>query len=102
MTRTWSWVFTIVALTTLALLVGIFIVQAVPVWQQEGWSYLTGTKWFFRQRQFGALPMIYGSLAVSLVALILAAPVGICAAIFTAEYLPKKPRLAVKVIIELL
>jgi phosphate transport system permease protein len=66
------------------------------------WSYLAGEKWFFRAHQFGALPMIYGTLAVATVALILAAPIGFGAAIFTAEYLPRRPRLALKVLIELL
>lgn len=102
MTRAWSWIFSLVALLTLALLVGIFVVQSLPVWQHEGWGYVTGVKWFFRQKEFGALPMIYGSAAVSVIALVLAAPLGMCAAIFTSEYLPKNARLAVKVIIELL
>ena len=102
MTRVWSWVFSLVAVGTLAVLVAIFFIQSLPVWEHEGWSYLTGARWFFRQKEFGALPMIYGSVVVSLVALLLAAPLGFGAAIFTAEYLPAKPRLAVKALIELL
>lgn len=102
MTRAWSWFFSFVAAAALALLVGIFAWQSVPVWQHEGWNYVVGSKWFFRQKEFGALPMIYGSVVVSVIALLLAAPLGLGAAIFTAEYLPRKPRLAVKVLIELL
>lgn len=102
MTRAWSWFFSFVALATLAFLVGIFVWQSLPVWHHEGWNYLAGTKWFFRQKQFGALPMIYGSVVVSVVALAFAAPLGMGAAVFTAEYLSRKPRLAVKVLIELL
>ncbi len=102
MTRAWSWFFSLLALGTLALLLGIFIVQSLPVWRLEGWGYLAGPKWFHRQKEFGTLPMIYGSLAASTVALVLAAPLGMCTAIFTAEYLPRKARLAVKVLIELL
>ena len=102
MTRAWSFVFSLVALAALALLVGIFAVQSIPVWQHEGWNYLAGVKWFFRQKEFGALPMFYGSVAVSVVALALAAPIGLGAAIFTSEYLSRTPRLAVKVLIELL
>src|SRR5882757_4715011 len=102
MTRALSWFFSLVALLALGAVVGLFAWQSVPVWQQEGWGYLSGVKWFFRQHQFGALPMIYGSLVVALVALLLAAPVGFGAAIFTAEYLPRRLRLALKVLIELL
>lgn len=102
MTRALSWFFSLVALTTGALVVALFAWQSGPVWRQEGWGYLTGAKWFFRTHEFGALPMIYGSLAVAAVALVLAAPLGFGAAIFIAEYLPRRARLAVKVLIELL
>jgi len=102
MTRALSWIFSLVALGAMGLLLGIFIWQSLPVWHHEGWNYITGTKWFFRQKQFGALPMIYGTVVVALIALVLAAPLGFGAAIFTAEYLPRRARLAVKVLIELL
>lgn len=102
MTRALSWLFSAVALGFIALLVAVFAWQSIPVWQHEGPGYLSGAKWFFRQQEFGALPMIHGSMAVAVVALALAAPVGFGAAIFTAEYLPRRARLAVKVLIELL
>ncbi len=102
MTWAWSWIFSLVAIGALAFMVGIFGWQSVPVWQHEGWGYVGGTKWFFRQQEFGAWPMIYGSIVVSAIALILAAPLGVGAAICTAEYLPRGLRLAVKVLIELL
>jgi phosphate transport system permease protein len=102
MTRLLSWLFSTVAIGAMALVVALFAWQSVPVWQHEGWAYLTGVKWFFRQQQFGALPMIYGSLAVAIVALSLATPLGIGAAIFTAEYLPRRVRIVVKMLIELL
>ncbi|MEP6667740.1 MAG: phosphate ABC transporter permease subunit PstC [Chthoniobacter sp.] len=102
MTRALSWIFSLVALAAVVLLVGIFAYQSLPVWHHEGWNYLTGAKWFFRQKQFGALPMIYGTVVVAVIALMLAAPLGFGAAICTAEYLPRRVRLAVKVLIEML
>src|SRR5690242_19828147 len=102
MTRALSWFFSLVAMMAMAAVVVLFAWQSAPVWQHEGWSYLTGLKWFFRQHQFGALPMIYGSLVVALVALVLAAPLGFGAAIFASEYLSRRLRLALKVLIELL
>jgi phosphate transport system permease protein len=102
MTRVASWFFSLVALGALLLLVGTFAWQSGPVWQHAGTGYVTGTKWFFRAKQFGALPMIYGSLAVSAIAVVLAAPVGLGASIFIAEYLPRRTRLMVKMLIELL
>jgi phosphate transport system permease protein len=102
MTRALSWFFSLLAVLTMGAVAGLFVWQSVPVWQHEGWGYLSGVKWFFRQHQFGALPMIYGSLVVALIALLLAAPIGFGAAIFASEYLPSRMRLALKVLIELL
>lgn len=102
MTRAFSWIFSLVALGALLFLTGIFVWQSLPVWNHEGAGFLTGTKWFYRQHQFGALSMIYGTIVVSGIALLLSAPLGVGAAIFIAEYLPKRLRLAVKALIELL
>ncbi len=102
LTKAASFAFTALALGTLALLAIIFVVQSLPVWRHEGLGYITGEKWYFRTLAFGALPMIYGTLMVALLALALAAPIGIGAAIFTSEFLPERARLAVKVVIELL
>jgi len=102
MTKFWSVAFSLLAIGFFVALIVVFAVQSVPVWQHAGFGYIAGKRWFFRTHQFGALPMVYGTIMVSAVALILAAPVGIASAIFTAEYLPRKARLAVKVLIELL
>ncbi len=74
----------------------------MPVFRHEGLGYLTGTVWSFRHQRFGVLPMVYGTLAVSGLALALAAPVGVGTAIFTSEYLSPRWRYAVKGAIELL
>ncbi|MES2708985.1 MAG: phosphate ABC transporter permease subunit PstC [Verrucomicrobiota bacterium] len=106
--RRWSatkWVslaLSLFALLSLVLLVALFVQQSLPVWRQEGWGFLTGKKWFYRQEEFGIASMLYGTVAVALIALGLAAPLGIGAAVFTAEFLPARLRLAVKIAIELL
>lgn len=102
MTKSLSWIFSLLAVATMGLLLAIFIWQSVPVWKHEGWGYLLEKKWYFRQHEFGVLPMVYGTLVVSFIALVLAVPVGWGAAIFTSEYLPRRLRMAVKVLIELL
>ena len=106
--RRWSWTLSSsVVLTSAAAafffgLFVLFIFQSLPLWRHEGPRYLTGTHWFYREAQFGALPMIYGSAVVSVIALLLAAPIGVGAGIFIAEYLPARLRLPVKVAVELL
>jgi phosphate transport system permease protein len=80
----------------------LFVLQSLPVWGHAGSGYLTGVRWFYRAREFGVLPMVYGTLAVAGLALAVAAPLGIGAAVCTAELLPRRARLAVKLAVELL
>lgn len=101
-TRLVSIVGTVVALAAVLGMLGLFAVQSLPVLEDEGLGYVTGDRWFYRSHTFGALPMIYGTAAVSFVALVLAVPVGLGAAVFASEYLPGRARLALKVTIELL
>jgi phosphate transport system permease protein len=101
-TRVMSYGFSAVAVGMLAGMLVLFIVQSLPIWRVSGLEFLTGRTWYFRRDEFGTLPMLYGSAVVAAVALLLAAPVGIGAAVFTAEYLPGRTRLALKMIIELL
>jgi phosphate transport system permease protein len=97
-----SYGFSGLAVVFLFVMVMLFLWQSAPVWRHEGFGYLFGKQWFYREHEFGALPMIYGTLLVATVALVLAAPVGIGGAIFTAEFLPPLARLAVKIVVELL
>jgi len=101
-TRLASFAFSLLTLAFLCSMVGLFAWQSLPVWKQEGIGYVTGEKWYFRQQEFGALAMIYGTFVVSLVALLLAAPVGVASALFTVEILPAHLRLLVKATVELL
>lgn len=87
----------------LAGLLGLLLVQSLPVWRHEGIAgYLLGGRWFYRADTFGVLPMIYGTAVVSAVALVLAVPLGVGAAVFASEVLPPRPRLALKTAVELL
>jgi phosphate transport system permease protein len=101
-TRLASLGFTGFAVLFLAGMVVLFFWQSLPVWQRFGFDYLAGNRWFFRQQEFGILPMIYGTAAVSVVALLLAVPLGIGAALFSAEILRESWRLPVKIAVELL
>ncbi len=102
MTRWLTW--------TLSLLTGVVVLgsalllllESLPAWRHSGLGFLTGTRWFFRASEFGAAPMVYGTLVVAVLALGLAAPLAFGAALFTAEVLRGRARLAVKGTIELL
>lgn len=66
-----------------------------------GWDLL-GLVWNPPKGQFGILPMVYGSLAVAVIALGLALPLGVATAVFTSEILSAKMRIYVKSVLELL
>lgn len=93
----------ILAFLSLTIVVGILfflIGQSFPIFQLEGGSFLWGRDWFPDQ-VYGALPMIYGSLMVTGLALFLALPFAVASAVFSAEFLPNRIRLIVKGMMEL-
>ena len=47
-----------------------------------GWSFVTNRVWDPVKQNFGALPFIYGTIVTSLIALVVAGPIGLGVAIF--------------------
>ncbi len=71
------------------LITGFFLLEALPVLQQIGWlRFFTDPSWHPVQEFYNLLPMLWGSLLVTLGAVILAAPIGISSAIFCQYYAP--------------
>ncbi len=81
----------VAALAPAALLciVAILVYQATPAIQQFGLRFLVTRAWNPVTNDFGAITFIYGTLVTSAIALAIALPVGVGAAVFLAE-----PRLA--------
>lgn len=67
-----------------------------------GIDFIIGPVWETNSNLYGALPLIYGSFIVVAVALMLAVPIGVTAAIFIAEILPFSLKDIAKFLIELL
>jgi phosphate transport system permease protein len=79
------------ALLTLALLAAILLSLTVSAWpaiQKYGLSFLARTVWDPVQEDFGGLVMIYGTIATSLIALLIAVPVSFGIALFLTELSP--------------
>ncbi len=70
--------------------------------EQFGWKFVTDTAWDPVTGEFGALPFVYGTVVTSILALVLAAPAGLGAAIFLAELAPRRISDALTFLIELL
>lgn len=91
-----------------AILVAIALViaiEALPAIREFGFGFLTTSAWnpVEGREQFGALPVIYGTLVSSLIALLLAVPLGVGTAIFLSEdFIPLNIRTILVFLVELL
>jgi len=93
-----AWLF--VALS--ALLLMILVEAALPSIRAFGWSFLWTSHWDAVRDQFGALPIIYGTLVSALVALLIAVPLSLGIALYLAELGPLWIREPLNMLIELL
>ncbi len=77
-------------------------VKAMPAFTQQGLSFLYSDKWDPNAGEFGALAFIYGSVVISLIALVMAVPVSIGIALFVTEVAPRRARSATMTVLDLL
>jgi phosphate transport system permease protein len=86
-----GWLAKLAAWVTLALLAGILLSLMVGAWpaiEKYGLSFLTRSVWDPVREDFGGLVMIYGTLATSFIALLIAVPVSFGIALFLTEMSP--------------
>ena len=89
--RLFGWTARLAALLTLALLAGILfslLVGAWPAIEKYGLNFFTDSTWDPVSESFGGAVMIYGTLATSLIALVIAVPVSFGIALFLTELSP--------------
>ncbi len=67
-------------------------------------DFLFGTKWspLIPPKSFGVLPLLTGTLMITVIACLVAVPIGLASAIYLSEYAPKKVRKVIKPILEVL
>ena len=111
-TRTLEWIierllFLCAALSVLTT-AGIIVVLAVETFAFLGEvsivEFLTGTEWtpLFANQRFGVLPLVVGTMLVSAIAMIVALPMGLLAAVYLSEYAPSGVRRVIKPVLEIL
>jgi phosphate transport system permease protein len=95
---------TALAAILIVFLIGLFVIQqGLPAFRAIGvFKFLFGTVWRPGIDEFGILPMIVGSIYITIGALLLSAPLGIACAIFLAEVAPNRARGVVRNAVELL
>ena len=102
-------VFRILMLLVALLMVGIVVAMVIalatdsmPSIRQFGFGFLKGHAWNPIKGEFGALPFIYGTVASSLIALLISVPFSLGIAIFLVEQAPHYIARPVGFLVELL
>jgi len=67
-------------------------------------EFITGTKWtpLFSDPQYGVLPLVVGTMVITVIASIVALPLGLGSAIYLSEYAPDRVRAVLKPVLEIL
>jgi phosphate transport system permease protein len=85
------------------LAIGYVLWERTPLAREKfGLGFITSTEWNPVTLEFGALTFLYGTLQTSLLALVLAVPIGVGIAIFLAEIAPDWLRQPLGFLVELL
>lgn len=84
------------------MILGVLFVSALPAVKRFGPSFLWTSTWDPVAEVYGAAPMIFGTLASSLLALLIAVPLALGVAIFLTEFSPRWLRQPVAFLVELL
>jgi len=77
--------------------------KALPIFTDYGfWKFVSGTVWSVSNQQFGILPLIVGSVLVTLGALALGTPLAVGTAVFLSDVASPRVRAFVRPAVELL
>lgn len=94
-TRRADWAFRAVACASAALILAVMaaffirlLLSARLSISHFGWSFFTSTNWDPAALQFGALTSVYGTLASTVIALVIATPLSLAIALFLTEIAP--------------
>ena len=103
-----EWALFACALLSIGTTAGIILVLAVEtaafLREVPITDFLFGTEWtpLFATPRFGVLPLVAGTVLVSLIAMLVALPMGLLSAIYLSEYAPPRLRRVVKPVLEIL
>jgi phosphate ABC transporter permease protein PstC len=101
-----QWALAGLAASILVLIAFFFVrllVEAWPAFQQTGVvNFVFDNDWVPSREQFGALPLVVGTLITSAIALLIGVPVAIATALYVTELAPRRVRTPLTVLVELL
>jgi phosphate transport system permease protein len=76
--------------------------EGVPALWKADFASLIGTRWYPTEAHFGILPLIFGSVIVTLGAGLVSIPLGIGTAVFISEFAPQWAKEVLKPLVEIL
>jgi phosphate transport system permease protein len=103
-----EWALFLCALLSIGTTIGIIVVLAIEtvafLREVSIVEFLTGTEWtpLFAIPRFGVLPLVVGTTLVSLIAMLVALPMGLLSAVYLSEYASPGVRRVIKPVLELL
>lgn len=86
-------------------IIGVLLFETFGFFQEVSlWEFLTDTQWtpLFADKHFGILPLLSGTLLTTLIAVIVAVPLGVIIAIYLSEYAHPNVRTFIKPSLEIL
>ena len=102
MLRTGLYVSAITSLSVIFLLVGFLLYAGWPLFKAQGLTFITETEWYPYEDLFGMAPVLVGTFWSVFIALVIAVPCGVAAAIVSAELLPSPMRQVMRLGMEVL
>ena len=91
-------------LTTVGIVVSLLVPAGEFFGEVDPWDFLTGTTWapLFEPAHFGVLPLVVGTLLISLLSALVAFPLGVGVAIYLSEYARPRAASVLKPVLEIL
>jgi phosphate transport system permease protein len=97
--------FALVSILTTFAIIAILLKESYVFFSEVSiWAFFTGLEWepLFAEPKFGVVPLILGTMMITVLASVVALPVGLGSAIYLSEYAPHKVRSIVKPVLEIL
>ncbi len=95
----------VITVLTTAGIIWVLMSEAISFFADVSvWDFLTDTQWtpLFADKHFGILPLVSGTMLTTLIAIVVALPIGLTVAVYLNEYAPKSFRRTIKPLLEIL
>jgi phosphate transport system permease protein len=93
----------VLTLTLMVLIGGFLVLRSAHVLRRVGWSFVTETQWLAAQcGKFGIAAVLPETFAIAAVAIVIAVPVAVTAALFLSDYAPARLRRTLTALVDLL